>query len=119
MPAYGYEHRDGVVALDEVGLHYLEWAEAGAGADVLIIHGIMGVGVRWDRFAGSLMDDFHVVAPDLRGHGHVRGPTRATAARMVNEMPDARLVEMPDTTHSLQVEDPENFNRIAGDFPRQ
>ena len=54
----------------------------------------------------------------LRGE-HSETLTRETAARMVNEMPDARLVEIPDTTHSLQVEDPENFNRIAGDFLRQ
>lgn|GEM_PF-1698688 len=273
MPAYEYDHREGIVALDEVGLHYLEWGEAGTGRDALIIHGIMGMGIRWDLFARSLMDDFHVVAPDLRGHGHsaradsdeiddyagdmeqliqrlglknpivvghslggaiamrllgsqelpfaklvivdmgaempatrlrdvmdewrdarrewddyeevvadvaanrlpvpeienpeeyvfnhfewtadgnlreridpdiftldswtlweeirriqipsllLRGEhsetlTRETAARMVEEMPDLRLVEMPGTDHSLQVEDPENFNRIAGDFLR-
>ena len=69
MPSYAYEHRHGIVALDEVGLHYAEWGESGSGPDVLIIHGIMGTGVRWDLFGRSLMNDFHVVAPDLRGHG--------------------------------------------------
>ncbi len=271
MPTYGYEHRDGIVALDGVGLHYLEWGEAGAGPDVLIIHGLMGMGIRWDLFARSLIDEFHVIAPDLRGHGHssradpyqiedyagdmeqlidrlglknpivvghslggaiamrlpgsrdlpfaklvivdigaeisaiclrdgldewrdarrerddyeevvadvaanripvpdIENPeeyvfnhfewtadgnlrerfdpdifnldgwtlwdeirrietpallprgehsetlTRETVARMVEEMPDLRLAEMPGTDHSSQVEDPENFNRIAGDF---
>ncbi len=53
----------------------------------------------------------------LRGE-HSETLTRETAARMVEEMPDLRLVEMPGTEHSLQVEDPENFNRIAGDFLR-
>ena len=274
MPAYAYEHREGIVALDEVGLHYLEWGEAGTGPDVLLIHGMMSMGVEWDLFARSLMNDFHVVAPDLRGHGHsartdsyqiedyaadmeqlidrlelqnpavvghslggaiamrllgsrdlpfaklvivdmsaelaatlrqdlldewvdarrewdeyhelvehvaanelsrpdiedareyvlnhfewttdgalrerfdtdifnfdrwvlweeigrIRTPalllrgehseilTLETAARMVEAMPDASLVEMPDTAHSLHVEDPENFNRIAGDFLRR
>ncbi len=273
MPAYEYEHREGIVALDDVGLHYLEWGEAETGTDVLIIHGIMSMGVRWNLFACSLMDDFHVVAPDLRGHGHsaradsyqiedyandmeqlidrlglespavvghslggaiamrllgsrdlplaklvivdmsaelpaarlrdvldewrdvrrewddyegvvenvaatrlphpenedareyvfnhfewtadgalrerfdtdifnfdrwvlweevrriqtptllLRGEhsetlTREAAVRMMDEMPNLRLVEMPGTYHSLQVEDPENFNRIAGDFLR-
>ncbi|HJO05719.1 MAG TPA: alpha/beta hydrolase, partial [Chloroflexota bacterium] len=53
----------------------------------------------------------------LRGeHSEVLPAERA--ARMVDEMADIRLVEIPDTIHSLQVEEPENFNRIAGDFLR-
>lgn len=115
MPAYGYEHRDGITALDDVGLHYLEWGEAGTGPDVLIIHGIMGMGVRW-----VLWDEIRrIQTPTLLLRGeHSETLTRETAARMVEEMPDLRLVEMPGTNHSLQVEDPENFNRIAGDFLR-
>jgi pimeloyl-ACP methyl ester carboxylesterase len=53
----------------------------------------------------------------LRGE-HSEALPAERAARMVDEMADIRLVEMPNTIHSLQVEDPENFNRIAGDFLR-
>jgi esterase len=67
LPTHAYEHRNRLVALEEVGLHYNEWGDSGP--DVLIIHGIMGTGVRWDLFARSLLPDFHVIAPDLRGHG--------------------------------------------------
>jgi pimeloyl-ACP methyl ester carboxylesterase len=45
--------------------------------------------------------------------------SREIADRMVREMADARLIEMPGTSHVLNVEDPENFNRIAGEFIRR
>lgn len=68
MPSFRYSHKEGNVALSKVGLHYLEWGDSGR--DVLIVHGITGMAIRWQGFAQSLMDDFHVIAIDLRGHGH-------------------------------------------------
>ncbi len=68
MPSFEYVHRDGNVALSNVGMHYLEWGSAGP--TVLIVHGISGMAIRWEGFARTLMDDFHVYAIDLRGHGH-------------------------------------------------
>ena len=49
-------------------LHYLDWGNDD-GADMLLIHGVHDHCHSWDWLAQSLRDRFHVVAPDLRGHG--------------------------------------------------
>ena len=49
-------------------LHYLDWGNDDA-ADMLLIHGVHDHCHSWDWLAQSLRDRFHVVAPDLRGHG--------------------------------------------------
>ena len=49
-------------------LHYLDWGNAGA-APVLLVHGVQDHAHNWDWVAEELADDFHVLAPDLRGHG--------------------------------------------------
>ena len=67
-----FGHAQALVALEEVGLHYCEWGDSGP--DVLIIHGIMGIGVRWDLFARSLMDDFQVIAPTCAAMARALAP---------------------------------------------
>ena len=37
---------------------------------VLAIHGVTGHGARFRRLATEALGDYHVLAPDLRGHGH-------------------------------------------------
>ena len=49
-------------------LHYLDWGNDEA-ADMLLIHGIHDHCHSWDWLAQSMRERFHVVAPDLRGHG--------------------------------------------------
>jgi pimeloyl-ACP methyl ester carboxylesterase len=49
-------------------LHYLDWGNAGA-TDLLLLHGVQDHCHSWDWFADAFADRFHVVAPDLRGHG--------------------------------------------------
>ena len=49
-------------------LHYLDWGN-GAASDMLLIHGVHDHCHSWDWLAQSLCTRFHVVAPDLRGHG--------------------------------------------------
>ncbi|MBP2320675.1 lipase [Kibdelosporangium banguiense] len=39
------------------------------GAPVLMLHGITGHGARFKRLAEEHLYDYHVIAPDLRGHG--------------------------------------------------
>lgn len=49
-------------------LHYLDWGNAAA-PHLLLVHGVQDHCHTWDWFADSFAGDYHVVAPDLRGHG--------------------------------------------------
>lgn len=49
-------------------LHYLDWGNAGA-PSLLLIHGGADHARSWDRLARALRPHYHVIAPDLRGHG--------------------------------------------------
>ena len=61
-------------------LHYLDWgiphaehdtanAEPSPAPNLLLIHGMRDHSHNWDWVARALCEKFHVVAPDLRGHG--------------------------------------------------
>jgi pimeloyl-ACP methyl ester carboxylesterase len=49
-------------------LHYLDWGNAGAPL-LLLVHGMRDHARSWDWVARALRHDWHVIAPDLRGHG--------------------------------------------------
>lgn len=49
-------------------LNYVDWGNADA-PPLLLIHGGEDHARSWDWVAQKLRDDWHVVAPDLRGHG--------------------------------------------------
>ena len=49
-------------------LHVHEWGDPVAPA-VVCLHGVTGHGERFKRLAEERWTDFHVIAPDLRGHG--------------------------------------------------
>jgi pimeloyl-ACP methyl ester carboxylesterase len=50
--------------------HVLEWgADAPADTTVLLVHGFLDLAWTWDEVAARLARRFHVIAPDLRGHG--------------------------------------------------
>src|SRR5262249_13546135 len=49
-------------------LHYVDWGNEGA-PNLLLIHGGRDHCRNWDWVAERLRDRFHIVAPDLRGHG--------------------------------------------------
>ena len=49
-------------------LHYMDWGNEAA-PPLLLVHGGRDHCRSWDRFARSLQPHFHVIAPDLRGHG--------------------------------------------------
>ena len=61
-------YREGYVALDNVGLHYLEWGDSGP--HVLVLHGATSMAVNHAWFIEALFPNCHVFAPDHRGHGH-------------------------------------------------
>ena len=49
-------------------LHYVDWGNAGA-PPLLLQHGGRDHSRSWDWIARELRRDWHVIAPDLRGHG--------------------------------------------------
>ncbi len=49
-------------------LHYVDWGNAGK-PPLLLVHGGRDHCRNWDWTAASFRDDWHVIAPDLRGHG--------------------------------------------------
>jgi len=55
-------------ASQRLKLHYAEWGNPAA-PPLLLIHGGRDHCRSWDWVAGALAHDWHVVAPDLRGHG--------------------------------------------------
>tara|TARA_B110000305_G_C19464613_1_gene656978 strand:- start:7891 stop:8766 length:876 start_codon:yes stop_codon:yes gene_type:complete len=56
-------------------LHYLDWGNPDA-PPLLLVHGNRDHCHNWDWVAQELRDDYHILAPDFRGHGdseHIRG----------------------------------------------
>jgi len=49
-------------------LHYVDWGNAGK-PPLLLLHGGRDHCRNWDWTAEALQEDWHIVAPDLRGHG--------------------------------------------------
>ena len=49
-------------------LNYLDWGNEGAPL-LLLVHGMRDHAHSWDWVARALRHDWHIVAPDLRGHG--------------------------------------------------
>lgn len=51
-----------------IKLHYLDWGNESA-PPLLLVHGNRDHCHNWDWVAQALRDDYHVIAPDFRGHG--------------------------------------------------
>jgi pimeloyl-ACP methyl ester carboxylesterase len=49
-------------------LHYVDWGNEEA-PPLLLVHGGKDHARSWDYVARELRDDYHVIVPDLRGHG--------------------------------------------------
>jgi pimeloyl-ACP methyl ester carboxylesterase len=49
-------------------LHYTDWGNASA-PPLILVHGGLDHSRSWDEVARALRANFHVIAPDLRGHG--------------------------------------------------
>ncbi|HEX5512765.1 MAG TPA: alpha/beta hydrolase [Gammaproteobacteria bacterium] len=49
-------------------LHYVDWGNH-AKPPLLLVHGGRDHCRNWDRLAARLRSDWHIIAPDLRGHG--------------------------------------------------
>ncbi|MBN2241209.1 MAG: alpha/beta hydrolase [Acidobacteria bacterium] len=49
-------------------LHFWDWGN-NEKPNLVFVHGGMDHARSWDRIAGAFQGDFHILAPDLRGHG--------------------------------------------------
>jgi pimeloyl-ACP methyl ester carboxylesterase len=58
-------------------LHYVDWGNEGA-PNLLMIHGGRDHCRNWDWVAERMRDRYHIVAPDLRGHGDSAWATGAS-----------------------------------------
>src|SRR5205085_2757862 len=54
-------------------LHYVDWGNPTA-PPLLLVHGGRDHCRNWDWVASALRRDWHVLAPDLRGHGDSQWP---------------------------------------------
>ena len=73
-------------------LHYLDWGNADA-PHLLLIHGSQDHCHNWDWTAELLCRDYHVVVPDLRGHGDSEWVRGASYTIMDYVYDIAQLVE--------------------------
>ena len=53
--------------IGELRVRYLDWG--GQGEPVILLHGLASSGNWYDMVAPHLRDDYHIIAPDQRGHG--------------------------------------------------
>ena len=63
---YGLEHR--AVQVADITMHYYEGGDP-RHPTVVLVHGFTADKDNWPRFARHLLDDYHVLIPDLAGHG--------------------------------------------------
>ena len=53
----------------------INFVQAGSGQPLLLLHGYPQTHVLWHKVAPQLVDDYHVVVPDMRGYGDSSKPT--------------------------------------------
>src|ERR1043166_8418994 len=70
-------------------LHYVDWGNPTA-PPLLLVHGGRDHCRNWDWLAAALRKDWHILAPDLRGHGDSQGS------------PDGRYASIEDALKRMQ-----------------
>jgi pimeloyl-ACP methyl ester carboxylesterase len=59
---------EGELKLNGLRIHYFEWRGAGR-RPLVLMHGLRDYAYYWQDCANRFLDDFHLFAPDIRGHG--------------------------------------------------
>ena len=59
---------EGEIKLNGLRIHYFEWQGEGR-RPLVLMHGLRDYAYYWQDCANRLLDDFHIFAPDQRGHG--------------------------------------------------
>ncbi|MBM2826527.1 MAG: alpha/beta hydrolase fold, partial [Dehalococcoidia bacterium] len=65
--------KGGFVKVNGINMHYLEWGRPG-NPDLLLVHGWTSWAQSWRWLAEQLQDEYHIIAPDHRGHGESDKP---------------------------------------------
>ncbi|MEQ9481845.1 alpha/beta fold hydrolase [Coleofasciculus sp. F4-SAH-05] len=60
------------VSLPEIQLSYLEWNQGSE--PLLLLHGLADQALVWSSLAEYLTESYHIIAPDMRGHGESSKP---------------------------------------------
>lgn len=60
------------LTLNNLQLSYLEWKQAKK--PLLVLHGLADHGLVWSSLGDYLASEYHIIAPDLRGHGESSKP---------------------------------------------
>lgn len=61
------------LTLPEIELSYLEWGNLGK-PPLLLLHGLADQAMVWSSLGEKLAPQYHIIAPDLRGHGESSKP---------------------------------------------
>lgn len=64
-----------ILKIGEIELSYLEWNQ-GAKTPVLLLHGFTDHSLIWSDLGNYLAPNYHIIAPDLRGHGESSKPEK-------------------------------------------
>lgn len=72
------------LSLPGIDLSYLEWKQGKK--PLLLLHGLADNGLVWLSLGNHLAEDYHIIAPDLRGHGESSKPE--TGYRFANFIAD-------------------------------
>lgn len=62
------------LSLPDIQLSYLEWNQGQE--PLLLLHGLANHALVWSSLGDALADRYHIIAPDLRGHGDSSKPER-------------------------------------------
>lgn len=77
-------------------LHYVDWGNPGA-PPLILLHGGRDHCRNWDWVARRLRKDWHIIAPDLRGHGDSQWSTSA------NYSTAAYIYDLAQLVHQLKL----------------
>lgn len=86
------EPRSRTVRSGGIDLNVASWGDPAA-PPIMLVHGMWDHNRSWDRIAQQLSPDYHVIAPDLRGHGDSgwAGPDGYTLGAFVRDLADVTV----------------------------
>lgn len=73
-PKYGMMPLRQTLSLPDIQLSYLEWNQGRE--PLLLLHGLADHALVWSSLGDYLAEYYHIVAPDMRGHGESSKPDR-------------------------------------------